>query len=157
MEIPVILHMITDEARRAIEASIASHEATLIDLHIRGEQRQKVVELFVDSIDGVTPDLCADVSRSVGKIIEDAGLVKGPFRLVVSSPGIDRPLQHRWQYTKHIGRRMRLRVQQGEIVEILDGILVHTGAEDVELELDDKSMLKLAFESIIEARVQPPW
>ena len=60
-------------------------------------QFKKVRELrlliFLDKIDGkLTVDECADISREINSFLDIENIIKDPFRLEVSSAGIDRHL-----------------------------------------------------------------
>jgi ribosome maturation factor RimP len=132
--------------------------AHLIDLVVRGERGTRVIEVFIDSEAGITSDACTAVSRSVGEALEASREIDGAYRLVVSSPGIDRPLQFPWQYKKHIGRRMEVRLRPaggpeqiaGTLVGVdEDGITVRTGKQGEEV--------RTPFAMIEEARVKTPW
>ena len=60
-------------------------------------QFNKVKELrlliFLDKIDGkLTVDECADISREINSFLDIENIIKDPFRLEVSSAGIDREI-----------------------------------------------------------------
>lgn len=100
----------------------ASHGLYLIDIVVRGSAQKRVVEIYVDSESGVTLDLCAEVSSLVGELFEKEEMFAGQYRLEVSSPGTDRPIEYPWQFRKHRGRLLKVTltdgtVQQGRIGE----------------------------------------
>lgn len=88
---------------------IASSEGFFfIDIIFRGTENNRVIELFIDSVKGVSIEDCAQISRSISEEIAAAGLEKGIGRLDVSSPGTDRPFKYPAQYDKHTGRKFDL-------------------------------------------------
>ncbi|MGA9121420.1 MAG: hypothetical protein WB699_18780 [Bacteroidota bacterium] len=132
--------------------------AEVIDVVIRGDRSRRVIELFVDNADGVSLDLCRQISRSLKQEIEEKSLIAGSYRLDVSSPGIDRPLKFSWQYKKHIGRNLEITYQgddgkrnvAGKLLSVDDkGIMVQTGKES--------TVLRLEFPVITESKVKSPW
>ncbi|MBS1913145.1 MAG: hypothetical protein JST22_14245 [Bacteroidetes bacterium] len=88
---------------------IAQRGMVLLDLKRRGERGSTVLEIVVDSEEGVTLDALAELSRWTGALLDDhEASLPGRYRLEVSSAGLDRPLEHLWQYRKNIGRRIKV-------------------------------------------------
>lgn len=124
-----------------------------IDLVIRGDKRQQIFEVFIDSEEGVTTDDCADVSRAIHEFFDQHEEDFYDYRLDVSSPGVDRPLKYIQQFHKHIGRDFKVsyetdsgkKKQKGELLKIKgNDLLFKFGKEEI----------ILPFEKIIEAKVQ---
>ncbi len=81
----------------------------LLELKRRGERGTSVIEVIVDSESGVKLDEITELSRWTGALLDEAEeSIPGRYRLEVSSAGLDRPLEHRWQYSKNIGRLLKL-------------------------------------------------
>jgi len=130
--------------------------AHVVDLVQRGDRAKQVLEVYLDNETGVTVDLCSQVSRELIAAIDAGRLVEGGYRLEVSSPGIDRPLRHAWQYPKHVGRKLRVRVRtpegvhevRGELIRVeQEGVVLHTGEGDT----------TVPFADMQESRVLAPW
>jgi ribosome maturation factor RimP len=150
--------MVNDEMRAAIDDCVSRLSAHLIDLVVRGPRGKTLVEVFIDTEQGVTSDLCSDVSREASELIERAGWIQGSYRLDVSSPGISRPLRFAWQYRKHVGRTLSVRVEgPGGTVEHT-GRLSSVGEHGIFLEKAKGSAPEeFPFESLAEAVVKSPW
>lgn len=154
----VISMVNTQELEVLLEECAARHGAHLIDLVLRGRQHKPVIEVFIDSEAGVTTELCSEVSREVARALIVQPIVTASYDLIVSSPGIERPIKFTWQYQKHIGRVFHVRVQ-GET-----GVIEHTGKL---VAMDDKGITletgkngdrtAVVFEMIMDARVKAPW
>ena len=149
---------IPDELRSIVNESVSASSAHLIDLVLRGDPRRPVVEIFVDAEGPVTMDLCSEISRRIAAGIDAGEFLAGSYRLEVSSPGIDRPLLHVWQYRKHYGRTLRLKVQPpgGAGCEIR-GILLAADDAGVQLRTKAGEERHVLFAEIQEAKVMPPW
>jgi len=148
--------MTVERLQETATACAERHGAHLIDLGFRGERGTRVVEVFVDAEEGITTDLCAEISRDLLADIENRGLVEGAFRLDVSSPGIQRPLKFPWQYRKHIGRALQVRIE-GEAAPAT-GILRSADEDGILLETEKgKETRKIPFAQLVEARVKAPW
>ncbi|MCA9407011.1 MAG: hypothetical protein KC684_10760, partial [Candidatus Omnitrophica bacterium] len=95
----------------------------LIDLLIKGEKKNRIVEIFVDSVDPVSLDDLSIISKDLNQILSESELNSSLSKLVVSSPGVDKPFKFMWQLKKHIGRTLEIQTNEGEKIEAkLDGI-----------------------------------
>jgi ribosome maturation factor RimP len=146
-----------DPRLRALADEIAlRHNAHVVDLVQRGDRSRQVVEVYLDNETGVTADLCSAVSRELVTAVDAGVIVPGNYRLEVSSPGIDRPLRHPWQFPKHVGRTLRVRVQTPEGPRDLRGGLVRVEESGIVLKFGEGDHL-IPFADIQDARVQAPW
>lgn len=147
-----------EEMREAIDACASRASAHLIDLTLRGSRGRTIVEVFIDAEQGVTTGLCADVSREIAGVIDAAGWIQGSYHLEVSSPGIDRPLKHLWQYRKHVGRPVTVTVRGPEGVVKKNGTLASVLESGIVLEPGKgRPAETIAFDAIVESVVTPRW
>ncbi len=150
--------MIPENLRKGIEESVARAGAHVIDLVVRGEKGTRVVEVFVDSEEGVTSDLCSAISTEVSESIERENLLQGSYRLDVSSPGIDRPLRFPWQYRKHVGRPLQVKMRSAEETLTVTGGLLAVDDDGIMLQTGKKDPgRRVLFRDLLEARVKAPW
>ncbi len=150
--------MVNDEMRAAIDDCVARLSAHLIELVVRGPRGKTLVEIFVDAEQGVTSDLCSDISREASTLIDRAGWIQGSYRLDVSSPGISRPLRFAWQYKKHVGRTLAVRVNGPAGPVEHTGRLASVGERGIFIETAKGSApQEFPFESLTEAVVKSPW
>lgn len=77
----------------------------------------KKLEVIIDCDTGVTFDTCRKISRYLESFIDEEQWLGQKYTLEVSSPGADRPLQLPRQYTKHIGRKLEVKTNEGEDYE----------------------------------------
>ena len=86
----------------------------LVDVNIAGNPKaHPKVTVLIDGDQGVDIDTCALISRRVGNQIEERNLLENAYVLEVSSPGLDMPLQSKRQYTKNIGRKIKVLLKDG--------------------------------------------
>jgi ribosome maturation factor RimP len=142
-----------DRIRNIVDTVVPGDAVYIVDIEIKGRDGTRLVEIFLDSDIGVELDELARISREVGFLMESEEIVTGRYRLDVSSPGADRPLQLMRQYAKHIGRTLSIKMKGGEEVR---GLL--SRAEDGVVTIErDKAEIQLAFDRIQEAKVVLPW
>jgi ribosome maturation factor RimP len=145
-----------DTVSRIKEISIRAveeHKMLFIDFVTRVEGRYKVIEVFIDNEAGVTADLCAEISRSINKIIEEEDLYDGPYRFDVSSPGVNRPLVYLQQYKKHTGRLFEIVYIESEESKKLKGKLLIVEDDKLTFELNSETKT-LSFSEIQNAKVK---
>ncbi len=94
-----------------------------VKMHSNGK-----LEVLVDGDQGISIQDCAAISRHVGFHLEEEDTIQHAYRLEVSSPGIDRPLNTVRQYRKNIGRTVEVSLQDGGTVS---GKLVEVAEESI--------------------------
>ena len=102
----------------------------LVDLQVTTGARRTLISILVDTEEGVTIEECALLSRKLGHHMEENEWIEEAYNLEVSSPGLDFPLTHGWQFKKNIGRKVKVWMKEGEHVE---GELVGYSEEAVEI------------------------
>nr|BCX00351.1 MAG: ribosome maturation factor RimP [Bacteroidota bacterium] len=126
----------------------------LVEVAVRGFRNGRVVTIYVDTERGITADECAALSLEVEQRLDLEDFIEGRYRLEVSSPGVDRPLQWPWQYRKNVGRLLRVRRLGPEgRTDTLLGRIQEADEYGVMLQTS-KGSVRLAYEEIEEAVVQ---
>jgi ribosome maturation factor RimP len=144
---------IIQKIKDIIEPVIDSYNAFLVDIEIRGSQSGKIVEIFIDNDEGITTDLCAKISREISPMIDTASILQQRYYLVVSSPGIERPIKYSRQYPKNIGREFLVKYNTEKGVDRVQGILSAVSSGEITIRTKEGSERKVIFSEIIEARV----
>jgi len=110
---------VTEEllTRERLQAAVAELGFELVEAEVKGPAAARQVRLRIDRVGGsepghgVTTEECARVSRAMEARLEGAGAVSGPWRLEVSSPGIERPLRFVAHWRRYLGREVRVRAR----------------------------------------------
>jgi len=109
-----------ERIRELLQEELTQRELFLVEIMVRPGNR---VNIYVDSMKGVTLDECIAVSRflehRLDRNVED-------YELEVSSPGLDRPLKLPLQYEKNTGRQMEVVKSDGikitgKLMQIFEG------------------------------------
>jgi ribosome maturation factor RimP len=80
----------------------------LVDVHIKPS---RVIQVFIDSFEGLTIDQCATISRHLEQGLDEA---REDYELQVSSPGLTEPFKVKEQYLKNVGRQVEVITVEGE-------------------------------------------
>jgi ribosome maturation factor RimP len=107
---------IEGQLEKLAESLVTSEGMELVDLEYRREGRRWVLRLFIDREGGVTVDDCAYISRQLGDLLEVKGLIPQAYVLEVSSPGLNRRLRKKEDFSRFAGRKIQLR-----LVSAIDG------------------------------------
>ena len=123
----------------------------LLEVLFRGNERDRVIEIFIDGEDNLSAGDCARISREINQVIEERELLDSAYRLDVSTPGVDRPLKYLKQYKKHINRKFEVRYKTGENKKDITAKLVKIEEDNLYFYSDREQLIK--FEDIIKAKV----
>ena len=135
----------------------AANGAYVIDIAVWGERGGKVVEVFLDSDKGLSTGTCAAISREFSTALKNGNVLAGNYQLVVSSPGIERPLKFPRQYAKHVGRVLRVTRRVDGSQKVIDGVLTEVREDGIDLKVHNRDAAAVRFDEIIEAMVLPAW
>ena len=114
-----------------------------------------LLRVYIDSVDGITVDDCADVSHQLSGVLDVEDPIRGEYDLEISSPGLDRPLFTREHYERFAGSRVtvKLRIKldgRRRFEGILKGI-----DEDAVLVEGEDGLFRLPLGGIEKARLIP--
>ena len=113
--------LITEPGRAARVAAIVAPALTalgyrLVRVRISGAAGQ-TVQIMAERPDGtMTIEDCELASRTLSPVLDVADPIEGPYRLEISSPGIDRPLVRRTDFDRYAGH-----VAKVEMLAPVDG------------------------------------
>lgn len=131
----------------------------VVDVEVRGYQGSRVVSVYVDTDDGISLDAAASVSRALSAALDHEDLVKGRYRLDVSSPGATRPMTQPRQLPRHVGRTLAVTYASDDSqTHTVTGKL--TGVDPDLLRLlvgDAEDPVEIPTKQLVEATVQLPW
>ncbi|MFP4037910.1 MAG: ribosome maturation factor RimP [Desulfobacteraceae bacterium] len=92
-----------------VEPALEDLGFELVDVEYLSRHGKWVLQLIIDSEEGVTIDDCAFVSREIGDLIDVKDIIEHEYVLEVSSPGLDRPLTKMAHFAKVVGSRVKVR------------------------------------------------
>ena len=134
---------------------LADEGVILLDLSAAWQNGRLQIRVIADRrADGLTIDDCVHLTRQIQHLIDEQRLVESEYRLEVSSPGLDYPLRHEWQYAKNIGRLLKITINGERGPREISGRLTAIDEQGITLS-GDKSEWKPAFAEIRSAKVLP--
>jgi ribosome maturation factor RimP len=148
---------VVDRIRGLIEPIIEANGAFIIDIEIDGGKEGKSLQVYIDTDTGITTKMCVDISRDLSKLIDAENIFSSRYYLVVSSPGLDRPLKYIRQYRKNIGRTLNLEIKSDNKNENIRGVLSNVLEEEITFKITENEVRNIKFSSVIKAIVETPW
>jgi ribosome maturation factor RimP len=124
----------------------------LIDLVYRGNPKDRIIEIYVDSEKNVTAEDLAEINRLINSRIEAENIIEAKYRLDVSSPGTDKPLKFLAQFPKHINRKFEVSYSSNDETKKLEGKLIRVEGDTLVF-LANKNEISINFNNIKKAKV----
>jgi len=137
------------KVREIAESTVVRLGCELVAVHITGDRTGPVLRLFIDKPGGVDMAVCAQVSRALNPEFDVEDPLPGRYRLEVSSPGIDRPVERPVDFLRFVGFQIKVRMLPDTGRKRYVGEL--RGLEDdhvLVLEHPDKPPHRIPFEHI---------
>ncbi|WP_319523118.1 ribosome maturation factor RimP [uncultured Desulfosarcina sp.] len=144
---------VVDSVVRLAEPLCQSEGLELVHVEYQREPGGVTLRIYLDKTGGVTLDDCVDVSRQLEDLLDVHASDLPPYRLEVTSPGVDRPVGKLEDYRRFTGQRARIRLAEPvdgrkNFTGVLDGV----SEEKIRLKMDD-GIVHLDFSDILRARL----
>lgn len=151
--------VVQEKAVKIAAPIVAEMGLDLVDVEFSRQGQDQVLSLYLDRNGGITVDELQEASRSVETALEIDEVVRGRYRLEVSSPGIDRPWKKRSDFEKNVGARAKLKtfspLPDGS--RLIVATLVGVDGDKALLETDDGQRVSVTFDDISSARPEIDW
>jgi ribosome maturation factor RimP len=136
---------------------LAADGIEVVLVEYRRESGGRIMRLYVDKPGGIKLDDCVSVNRHIEDFLDVSLGDIGPYRLEVSSPGLDRPLVKPEDFTRFENARVQIRLNtplegrkniKGQLTESdADGITVATDTEKLRVRYTQIAMARLVSET----------
>ncbi|CAM3349689.1 hypothetical protein G9H61_09100 [Aquirufa ecclesiirivi] len=127
---------LSEKIREWLLAYVGEGPIFLVDLQVSQGSKRSLVTILVDTLEGVSIDECALLSRKLAHHIEENAWIEEAYNLEVSSPGLDFPLTQGWQFQKNLGRKVKVWMKKEGQVE---GALLAYKEDSIEI-LTEKTL-----------------
>ncbi|MCX5707093.1 MAG: ribosome maturation factor RimP [Candidatus Omnitrophica bacterium] len=130
------------ELRNLISGFLQERGLLLVELIYRHEGRDLFLRILTDKPGaGINLDECAKINRQLSDILDENGHLNQRYILEVASPGADRPLKTREDFSRSLNKRIRFFLS-----ELIDGklewegVVKDTNGDSVDIEIEGKSL-----------------
>ncbi len=115
--------------RELAEIHLTQSSHFIVDVIVSKHKPMKIT-IALDGDEGVTIEDCAHLSRELSDELEKINLIDEAYNLEVGTPGVEQPLKLKRQYSKNIGREVKVYLTDKSIVR---GKLVAASEERIEV------------------------
>ena len=127
----------------------------LVDVEVKGTGPRTLVRVKVDRKGGIELAECQQLSRDLGRLLDDVDPIDNRYQLEVTSPGVTHPLRTQRDFDRVEGRRVAIRRAAADTPEVT-GIVRGAGETHVVLAVDDAEV-SVAYDEIETATQALPW
>ena len=124
----------------------------IVEVQVATGKSNKIT-VILDGDEGVTIQDCSKLSRKLGNTLEENEDIDFAYILEVTSAGVDSPLLTERQYLKNIGREVKVKTAEGELlgklVDYKDSQLVMECKSGKKSPVVKKSINSSEIESIV--------
>jgi ribosome maturation factor RimP len=142
-----------EQLTAVLEPEAAVHGFELVAVEQSGGRGMPILRVLLDREEGLDLDAIARANEWVSALIDQQQPFSHPFTLEVSSPGVDRPLTKREDFTRFSGQTVNLKALVAEKRKSWTGELVGMEGDDVVLTVDGQRTA-IAYETILKARLK---
>ncbi len=141
---PLLLTMQIVEQLKEWSAEVLEPSVFIVDIDYKPSGGKLLV--MIDSDESLTIEQCRKLNKHLSNKLDELDFGDTPYKLEVSSPGIDKPLLLERQYPKHVGRELQITLKAktellGKLIAFANGVLT--------LHLKDKKKAYNAKEPVI--------
>jgi len=91
------------------ESLLGAQGFELVALRYDGYRQSRTLTVFMDKPGGVTAQDCQDMSYELGVLMDVLDPIPYRYQLIVSSPGLDRPLTKPQHFQRFVGEQAAVR------------------------------------------------
>jgi len=96
------------ELKNVIGDYLKTRRMDLVDLILRHEGRGLILRILIDRPEGgITMGECAELNNQITILLDEKDILQTRYILEVASPGLDRPLKTKNDFSRCINRRAR--------------------------------------------------
>jgi len=102
----------------------------------------------------LTIDDCADLSRRISEVLDEADPIEDAYRLEVSSPGIDRPLTRLQDFADWAGHEARIKLtSEIDGRKQLTGDLAGLDGDRIAIDVKKHERMTIGFDQVADAKL----
>ena len=126
------------------------------NISIDGKGNKKTIKVIVDTEMGITLHECTLLSKEINDLFYRKDVFQDNYRVEVSSPGIDKPLQSPFEYRRSIGKQLNITYNDDGLDKEVSGELTEYDGENIFLKLK-KQIIKISIKQIKYAKIKLQW
>lgn len=161
----------SDAVATALEAVLVALDLDLYDLELRGTGPSRLLRVTIDrrrsdGTSGIDLDAISAATDAINPVLDAlatgsdpavVAMLRGPYLLEVTSPGVERTLRTPAHFRGAVGTAVSLKTRTDGETHRHRGVLAAADDNGVELEVDDGTHASIAYSDITQARTVFEW
>ena len=143
-----------EEILVAFDLYLTEENLELYDLNIANYPAISRVEVFIVSDHEIDVDLTSRLNKQLQRLLDNMGIEKGSYEMIVSSPGIERKLKTKRHFELALGELVKIKLFEpikGNYV--LEGYIGSVSEQEIKLIIDSKDIV-INFSNIKNAKIE---
>ncbi len=147
---------VLDEIEPEIIQMLDAFGYELVLDELKGAVGAQTLTLYIDKPGGVDVNECAEMAKKVAVVLETIDAERHNYTIIVSSPGIERPLTREKDFQRFSGQKATLTIQQAQGKQTLTGVLrgVDKGCVVIQKDTD---IMEVPVADLVDAHLAPDW
>ena len=142
-----------NEIKQQIDSYLKDENLELYDLNIAGNEAISKIEIFIFSDEELSLRIFERLNYQIQRLIEELGVEKGSYELVLSSPGIERSLKTKRHFELALNQEIKIKLSTPhDGVYTFLGILTQVNSKEIKILIDNKS-IDFELENIKKANI----
>ena len=143
-----------EEILAAFDLYLTEEKLELYDLSIANYPAISRVEVFIVSDYEIDVDLTSRLNKQLQRLLDNMGIEKGSYEMIVSSPGIERKLKTNRHFELALGQLVKIKLFEpikGNYV--LEGYIGSVSKQEIKLIIDSEDIV-INFSNIKNAKIE---
>ena len=143
-----------EEILEAFDLYLREEKLELYDLNIFNYPSISRVEVYIVSPNEIDIDLTSRLNKQLQRLIENIGVEKGSYEMIVSSPGIERKLKTNRHFELALGELVKIKLFEPiDDDYVLEGYIESFIDQDIKLIINSEEVV-INFSNIKSAKIE---
>tara|TARA_Y100001970_G_scaffold5646_2_gene6349 strand:- start:1302 stop:1787 length:486 start_codon:yes stop_codon:yes gene_type:complete len=149
------VYMVSEnEILKAFDLYLSEENLELYDLNIVNYPDISRVEVFIVSENEIDIELTSRLNKQFQRLLENIGIEKGSYEMIVSSPGIERKLKTNRHFELALGQLVKIKLYEPiDQQYVLEGLVESTSEKNVNLIINSVDVI-INFSNIKSAKIE---
>ena len=150
-------HPVVAQIEKEVAQTLRNFGYELVLMKFGGPRHNQTLSVYIDKPGGVTTNDCQYVAERLSVLLDVLDPIPGRYSLVVSSPGLDRPLTREEDFDRFAGQQAAVTYRSGEGQRVtIQGKLEGRQGEEALLALGERTE-HIPLREIEEAHLVYEW
>ena len=143
-----------EEILAAFDLYLTEENLELYDLNIANYPAISRVEVFIVSDFEIDVDLTSRLNKQLQRLLDNMGIEKGSYEMIVSSPGIERKLKTNRHFELALGELVKIKLFESiKGNYVLEGYIGSVSKQEIKLIINSEDIV-INFSNIKNAKIE---